>query len=443
MKNLKIEDNRQFPKEDFVDISHITEKVADKTMKQLEADGLFVFSEAVKASKDIDDEQFVLRSVNGDYRTGNIMGLIGCGDERLTITSRFCRSNSDFFLQYLLQRVLEYPNVVSLETDTQRGNQILDLLMLLFPVYLKQAMRNGVYKTYVCNEYNDCNVNGRIDVARHIAKNTPFVGNIAYSKREYSYDNFLTELIRHTIEFIRCKPIGRCILSKVRDEVGLIVDATPKYNRNDRTRVIADNKKNAIRHSYYREYRQLQRLCILILQHEKSEVGFGFQRVYGILFDGSWLWEEYVNKVINEDGNRFHHPRNRDGKGAQWLFTDNNGLIYPDFISYSSKNRIIADAKYKPVENIRSNDYLQMLAYMYRFDAKTGYYFYPEVGNSKDVRMYLNKGTTYEHNVLPRDDICVVKHGLSIPDGAGDYREFAAEMKESERKFRKELDIRR
>lgn len=77
-----------------------------------------------------------------------------------------------------------------------------------------------------CHRYNDGNVKGTIDVARHITKNTPFIGNIAYSQREFSYDNDLMELIRHTIEYIKRKPYGNHLLAKVRDEVKLVVEVT-------------------------------------------------------------------------------------------------------------------------------------------------------------------------------------------------------------------------
>ena len=103
----------------------------------------------------------------------------------------------------------------------------------------------------------------------------------------------------------------------------------------------------------------------------------GARQIYGILFDGTWLWEEYINSLIED---AFYHPMNKGGKGAQRLFDGNIGLIYPDFISRNSEVRIIADAKYKPIDNIGNRDYLQVLAYMFRFDAKAGYYttFPPE-----------------------------------------------------------------
>ena len=99
----------------------------------------------------------------------------------------------------------------------------------------------------------------------------------------------------------------------------------------------------------------------------------------------------------------------------QRLFDGNVGLIYPDFISRNSEMRIIADAKYKPIDNIGNRDYLQVLAYMFRFDAKAGYYLYPEAEGSDDLKLWLNRGSTYEENVVPRDDISITKHGLKIP----------------------------
>lgn len=126
---------------------------------------------------------------------------------------------------------------------------------------------------------------------------------------------------------------------------------------------------------------------------------------------------------------------NKGGKGAQRLFEGNVGLIYPDFISRNNEMRMIADAKYKPIDNIGNRDYLQVLAYMFRFDAKTGYYLYPEAGDSESLKLRLNRGSTYEANVCPRDDISITKHGLRIPMDAQDYDGFVAKMKTAECEF--------
>lgn len=438
MKVLKIKDNNLNKKDDFSEIRTVTGKIADKTLEQLEKEGVFVFPEMVKEAEDITRDQMILQSVNDSYRSGNVMGFLGCGDERLIIESRFSNGSEDYFFQYLLDQVLEFPNIVDLNVEADQSNRIFHFLLFLFPYYLRVAMRKGLFKNYIQRRYNDGNVKGTIDVARHITKNTPFIGNIAYSQREFSYDNYLMELVRHTIEYIKRKPYGNNLLTKVKDEVKLVIEATPNYEAYDRQKIIDTNKKNVVRHAYFREYLVLQRLCILILQHQKHQIGSGSRQIYGILFDGAWLWEEYVNSLIDDI---FYHPMNKGGKGAQRLFDGNVGLIYPDFISRDKDTRIIADAKYKPIDNIGNKDYLQILAYMFRFDAKKGYYFYPEAEGTDDLQLWMNMGSTYEENVRPRDDTSITKHGLKIPAGAENYESFVTRMKTSECDFRETFAV--
>lgn len=433
MKLLKIKDNSQQKKDTFYNIETLTGKIADKTLEQLEREGIFVFPEIVNDAEDITRDQMIIQSVNDTYRSGNVMGFLGCGDERLIIESRFSGADDDFFFQYLLERVMDFPNIVDLESDANQDNRLFNFLLFLFPYYLKVAMRKGLFKKYIRCRYNDGNVKGTIDIARHIVKNTPFTGNVAYSQREFSYDNSLMELVRHTIEFIKRKPYGNNLLVKVKDEVKLVIDATPGYEPYDRQRIIEKNKKNTIRHAYFREYLALQRLCLLILRHQKHQIGSGSKQIYGILFDGAWLWEEYVNSLIEDV---FYHPMNKGGKGAQRLFAGNIGLIYPDFISRNDEARIIADAKYKLLDNIGNRDYLQVLAYMFRFDAKAGYYLYPEAEGSDDLKLWMNRGSTYEANVMPRDDISITKHGLKIPVDASDYNGFVTRIKSCEQEFK-------
>ena len=126
---------------------------------------------------------------------------------------------------------------------------------------------------------------------------------------------------------------------------------------------------------------------------------------------------------------------NKGGRGAQRLFGGNVGLIYPDFLSRDKEARIIADAKYKPIDIIGNKDYLQVLAYMFRFDAKKGYYLYPEAEGTDDLQLWMNKGSTYEENVTPRDDVRITKHGLRIPTDAENYESFVLKMKTSECEF--------
>lgn len=307
ISNMDGKDNTSENKERFTSIRNLTEKIVDRTLLQLEREGVFVFPEILKGAEDLSKEQMILQSMNDSFLTGNIMGFIGCGDERMIITSRFSKDdNNDYFFQYLIEKVLDFPNIVDLETDSDQNNRIFNFLLFLLPKYLKIAMRKGLFKKYIRNQYNDENIKGTVGIPRHIDQNAPFIGNIAYNQREFSYDNDLTELIRHTIEFIKKKPFGNNILLKVKDEVKVVIRATPDYKLYDRQKVISRNKKNTIRHAYFREYFALQHLCLLILQYQKHQIGSGDRKIYGILFDGAWLWEEYLSSLIDEF---FHHPK--------------------------------------------------------------------------------------------------------------------------------------
>lgn len=432
---MRINDNSCVDKSQVLSqIPKIAKKLSNKTITQLENEGVFIFPECVKNSEDLSGEQMVLQSINDMYYTGNIMGFLGFGKERLTISSRFAQNDSDYFLQYMLDKVLDYPNIFDLETESDKNNQLINILMFLFPFYLKSAMRKGLFKKYINAKYNDANLKGNINIARHIKQNTPFIGKIAYDKREQSLDNYMLQLVRHTIEYIKHKHNGNQILARSKEEVKRIVEVTVGYRLQDRKRVLTDNKKYTIRHAYFREYRALQHLCILILQHQKQELGAGITRVYGVLFDGAWLWEEYIDTLVRKV---FYHPKNRAHSDAQWLFSGERkiGLIYPDFIGKDSNDRTIADAKYKPFDNIAGQDYLQLLAYMLRFESKRGLYFYPESDGKADVRLWINKGSTYEKNVTRREDTFIIKHGLKIPDNAKNYNEFSLKMKAAESEF--------
>ena len=86
---MKIKDNSRKSKEDCVEIKCLVDKIANKTLGQLEQEGIFIFSHGVRDAKDITSDQMVLQGIDNYYYTSNIMGYLGLGDERLVIESRF------------------------------------------------------------------------------------------------------------------------------------------------------------------------------------------------------------------------------------------------------------------------------------------------------------------------------------------------------------------
>lgn len=324
MTHLTTTDNHDWtklPNADIKDIENLKliSNVKISELSNSNNHNLLVFPRDFNQYGDKINESCIL-SLSGDkISTGNIMGFVGINETQLTIRSRFDKgNNSDYFMHYMLQRVFSI-NLFDMKHSTS-ADSIFDFLIYLFPYYLKKALAQGVFKKYRRFEHNDANVKGSINVTQHICQNIPFRGTVAYTTREHSYDNEITQLVRHTIEYIRLKETGKTILSsdsETKNCVSQIVMATPSYSNQKRVQIINQNLR-PVRHPYFSEYTALQKLCIQILRHEAIKFGEEKDQVYGVLFDGAWLWEEYLYTILKPLG--FKHPENRTNVGGIRMF---------------------------------------------------------------------------------------------------------------------------
>ena len=379
---MQLTDNQQsISKEEFIaKYPKISQVLLDSTLDNLsQEDSIFIFPNDLKNSPDLDKDLKILETVNQKIKTGNVIGFLGCGQERLTISSRFSSKSDDYFLHYLLQKVLNI-NLTSLDVGLSYEDRLYQLLIYLFPKYLEGAMRKGLYKEYQRFSHNDSNVKGVIDFGNHLKKNLPFTGNIAYTTREFTYDNPLMQLIRHTIEYMKNqKSIGRGVLENLstsRENVSEIIRVTSSYKLANRAKIIRLNQTKPLRHAYFREYRKLQELCLMILNREKHGLGYQEQKIHGILFDVAWIWEEYVYTLLPKD---FIHPRNKDKTDGISVFSDRKRKVFPDF--YNRELRTVLDAKYKKLEftekGINREDLFQLISYSYILEAEQAGLVFP------------------------------------------------------------------
>ena len=427
---MRITDNQhKIIKEDFVaEYPKISQLLLDRTLDNLsQEDNIFIFPNDLQYSPDLDKDQKILETVNQEIKTGNIIGFLGYGQERLTISSRFSNESNDHFLHYLLQKVLHI-NLTSLDIALSREDRLYQLLMYLFPKYLQAALRKGLYKEYQRFSHNDSHVKGVIDVGNHLKKNLPFTGNIAYTTREFTYDNPLMQLIRHTIEFMKNqKSIGRGVLDTLsisRENVAEIVRVTPSYKLANRAKIIRSNQTKPLRHAYFREYRKLQELCLMILNREKHGLGYQEQKIHGILFDVAWLWEEYVYTLLPKD---FIHPRNKDKTDGISVFSDRERKVFPDF--YHQNYKIVLDAKYKKLEltekGINREDLFQLISYTYILEAEQAGLVFP----SKEKVVDNEIGKLAGYGALLK------KWSIQVPGQAESYQDFVRKMEFFEKVF--------
>lgn len=457
LKDNRINDRSQIGsigQKDVVTLRYLSSHSLSE-MKNDKGCDILVVPHSFKETKDDIGDSYVLsyaedKDGNSEsITTGNLVGFIGYNGTDIRIHSRFSERENDkikdYFLYYMLGTVLSV-NFFDLSTSSSRDDAIFDLLLFFFPRLLKDALSQGMYKKYVYHECNDANIRGVVDVNRHIRLNIPANGKIAYRTREFCYDNPVTQLIRHTIEFIRRKQFGKAALHNDSDTEGCvqqIVQATPTFQPQQRQAIINENLRPVV-HPYYTKYAALQKLCLRILRHEKLSYGqANDNKIHGLLIDAAWLWEEYIAHVLSEKFGFKHYSRTN----AFDLLETENGKsfqqVIPDYLDDSDPNNIwVADAKYIPLyrrDHLNADSaaavYYKTIMYMYRFSSNKGFLFHPIPGNELVENSFESKYKIIGTNGLLHEI------GLEIPticNGDG-YSSYKAKMKNSENEFIKSI----
>lgn len=385
---LKLVDNS--PHSGWIPYAHLTtlSLLGKRSLAEVLAGGhvLFCPSDATELlPQDGAEPIFALEPLEDNrwcVRTSNLVGFLSCNGLTISIGSRFDPENgSSFFLPYLIARTQHIP---PLEFDWEQVSAY-DLLPLLFPAALTRALGSGLFKQYQRVSTNGPCFKGSLAVAAHLKHNltSGLVSGRASGRKvasvssQLSSDNPMTQLIRHTIELIRSKPALTPLLAvnaSVVSAVRRIELATPSFRPSALVSVVKANREPCSCPAY----RPLQQLCLKLLTAFDPSLSLSQEpdQVYGVLFDISYLWEEYLATVLEPQG--FEHPRNKAGLGALYLDRNQSFLAYPDFYRLSSDSTVaepradlVLDAKFKRYDSYAParDDVVQMLTYLHVLQA--------------------------------------------------------------------------
>ena len=252
--------------------------------------------------------------------TGNLMGVLRFRDKtrgasvQVEILSRFDKGEKNFFLNYLLSKVFDC--ALGTEAISAEHSPLLELLLdIVFVRRLGEAAKAGLLRHYREFRNNDWNFKGSLDLARHIRENIPLMHGIAYRKREIDLDVSVNRMIlmaaltvnRRHPEFFEGNPDAADALRQLRMGVA--------EERDLRTVLAHRDCREPVSHPFFREvWEPLRQIARMILEDERWTLfpeNTTEDEVSGIVFDGSWLWEEYIAKVLEEVG--FEHSVKEDG----------------------------------------------------------------------------------------------------------------------------------
>lgn len=342
--------------------------------------------------KDKDTDIVLFRKLGSQWFTGNFVGVLSLGnDGSIEIYSRFEDDNHRFaFINHMLNKIYDLNDLFLTQGGNNKTELNIDLLLKLsFLSKLKNAYREGEYKSYEKVHKNDTSPRGTIDIARHIKLNLcPENYKVAYSYNEYTSKNSYIYLVRLCYEMLfqnGKKP-------KVK-EVDDLLFKSQDYWSYDKRQIIHKNENKPITSPLFKCHRDLQKFCLDVLKHKKMTLdSFGTEDgKYGVLIDCAWLWEEYVATLLKD---YFIH-KTMSSKEKDNLFVDEKGKgfqrIIPDYVG---KNflPVIADAKYMNLygkrdlqDEQRNSVYYKTVMYMQRYQAKLGMIFYPSISEGDNA----------------------------------------------------------
>lgn len=397
------------PKEQSQDNVGAAEKLAKIFIWSSEGLVQKELSDAANGTVFVKDTDIVLfRKLGSQWFTGNFVGVLSLGnDSCIEIYSRFEDVKHKFaFINHMLNKIYDLNDWLLTQGGYNKTDINLDLLLKIsFLSKLKNAYREGEYKSYEKVHKNDTAPRGTIDIARHIKLNMcPENYKVAYSYNEYTSKNSYIYLVRLCYEMLfekGKKPKGK--------EVDDLLFKSQDYWSYDKRQIIHKNENKPITSPLFKCHRDLQKFCLDVLKHKKMTLdSFGTENgKYGVLIDCAWLWEEYVATLLKD---YFIH-KTMSSKEKDYLFADEMGKPFQRIIpDYVGKNYlpVIADAKYMNLygkrdlkDEQRNSVYYKTVMYMLRYQAKLGMIFYPSISegdNAEENSLDTEEGIKPQEN---------------------------------------------
>lgn len=266
-------------------------------------------------------------------------------DVKVTIKSRYDEDENYNFLTYLLEQ--GNPELHNWNVPVNYDDIYEYMIVFIFFNKLKEAAKQGLYKTYQRFEKNDNRIKGYIDISRHIKQNMGLNnGSISYSYRENTCDNNINHLILFAYEHLRKKyPINIQGLVKsdsdVKDIITQIKNKALSFENANLRKVISKSLK-PIAHPYYQKYEYLRFISLLILNNRGISIfGDKNEKVHGVLYYLPDLWEECIYKSLVR-------TNTSDNVFFQETLDVMGNKIRPDFVIKNNNKKFVLDAKFKP-----------------------------------------------------------------------------------------------
>jgi 5-methylcytosine-specific restriction endonuclease McrBC regulatory subunit McrC len=285
---------------------------------------------------------------NFTIETGNVIGFIGNGEYGINISSRF----GDNFLKYIIASADGFLELEDLGGISNR-NSFEWLVLYLWKIKLKKAIRLGIPKAYVTKTEDLTKVRGNIDAINYFQNG--HTGKYRCQYREHSYSTLGNQLI--TTVFRKYKHH-----SFLKDEILLrnsfetaVQGAKPSY-----LELLSTPHYN---NPYYNSYNDIIDLSKKLLKEEMADFG-ALSELNAYLFDVSMLFEYFVRKTLSSFD---LHDKFDNRHQIPTASTSYSRKLEPD-ITFEHNNKLyVYDVKYKSFDfryGVNREDLFQLHTYI-------------------------------------------------------------------------------
>lgn len=358
---------------------------------------------------------------------------------RLSIHPRFGTK----FLIHMIEEIYSFRILQSTKRQDKGNtwNNIYQLILRqLWVAKFAKADKYGLPRKTVKRIHQGMQIHGHLNVRKSLV---PFFTkkHVVSEYREKEVDDVIGRIVYKAYDILADKETGLTGLPpQVQESIN---DLYTRYHK-QQIKVFDHEYLNIRYKSIYLSWKPLVDFSWQIIKHkgfnpEKNIEGNG----YAMFFDMAEIWEAYIGKVLETD---FFHCTQQNSNIKLFKNEQEKEFqrIIPDYISSdwtNEKAKAIGDAKYMDLvskTNLLGEQtysvYYKTIMYMYRFNAKKGFIFYPkktsDTGNA--IKTFTiggeNKGALY-------------MIGLNIPQNNGDmdYKDFQNKIKEKEELFRSQV----
>jgi 5-methylcytosine-specific restriction enzyme subunit McrC len=342
---------------------------------ELQADDFHSLEELLEDSRADEARQILplnyrLRHGHPAFKVQNQVGLIRTGSgQQIEILPKISRQGSVEQSRRILIRMLvelkdsPFIEAVAADLDAHRM-PLFELLMRYFLDQVAVVVRRGIARSYVQREGNLTQLRGKILVRENLRHNS------ANAARFYcQYEEFMAD-----------RPINRLIKSGLRITAGITrLPRSQQICREllgwfEEVQAPSDWRKE-FRHIHWdrnvRHYRKAIPPCRMLHERLNPLTLKGSNRAIAMLFPMERVFEDYVAACLRR---QFPEIRVETQKRGRYLVDDHAGkpifALRPDFVLTSGRQSIIADAKWKLIDqNDRANNYNISQADMYQLYA--------------------------------------------------------------------------